>query len=366
MTRVASERRLTVETVPPSAPAASFAEDVRRGLTAQPKWLSCRFFYDREGSRLFERICDAARVLPDPRRGRDPDAARGRDRRGGAGGRHPGRARQRERGQDPPADRGPAAPAGDAPLRPDRHRPRRARGERPPAAGRVRGAGDPRPVRGVPRRAAPPRRPAPDGRARPAAADPVAGIERGQLRAARGRGLPRAGAGDDGAGRPAAARRRPAQGARRARAGLRRRRGRDRPLQQEPARPRQPGAGWPLRPARVRPPGGLRRGRRPGPDAPGEPARSGGADRSAGTPRPARGRRGHPHRGLLQVLPRRDPGAGGGGGPGGRAASGWTRAGASARASFRPAGDTGAPRPEDGRRRRRASTRSMRTESPPD
>ena len=58
MTHVALERRLTIELVPPSAPAASFAEDVRRGLTSQPKWLSCRFFYDRQGSRLFEQICD--------------------------------------------------------------------------------------------------------------------------------------------------------------------------------------------------------------------------------------------------------------------------------------------------------------------
>jgi L-histidine N-alpha-methyltransferase len=58
MTHVALERRLTIELVPPSRPAASFAEDVRRGLTSQPKWLSCRFFYDRQGSRLFEQICD--------------------------------------------------------------------------------------------------------------------------------------------------------------------------------------------------------------------------------------------------------------------------------------------------------------------
>jgi dimethylhistidine N-methyltransferase len=58
MTRVALEGRFTIELVPPSAPAASFAADVRRGLTSQPKWLSCRFFYDRQGSRLFEQICD--------------------------------------------------------------------------------------------------------------------------------------------------------------------------------------------------------------------------------------------------------------------------------------------------------------------
>jgi dimethylhistidine N-methyltransferase len=34
-----------------------FASDVRRGLTASRKRLSCRYFYDAEGSALFERIC---------------------------------------------------------------------------------------------------------------------------------------------------------------------------------------------------------------------------------------------------------------------------------------------------------------------
>ena len=37
--------------------AAAFARDVETGLTASPKRLSCRFFYDRAGSRLFELIC---------------------------------------------------------------------------------------------------------------------------------------------------------------------------------------------------------------------------------------------------------------------------------------------------------------------
>jgi dimethylhistidine N-methyltransferase len=39
-------------------PVADFAEDVSAGLTATPKHLSCRYFYDREGSRLFEAICE--------------------------------------------------------------------------------------------------------------------------------------------------------------------------------------------------------------------------------------------------------------------------------------------------------------------
>src|SRR5262245_13637761 len=39
-------------------PFAEFARDVAAGLTAQPKHLSCRYFYDREGSRLFAAICE--------------------------------------------------------------------------------------------------------------------------------------------------------------------------------------------------------------------------------------------------------------------------------------------------------------------
>jgi dimethylhistidine N-methyltransferase len=37
---------------------AAFARDVRAGLTATPKRLSCCYFYDREGSQLFEEICE--------------------------------------------------------------------------------------------------------------------------------------------------------------------------------------------------------------------------------------------------------------------------------------------------------------------
>src|SRR5262245_23780716 len=39
-------------------PRAEFANDAAAGLTAEPKHLSCRYFYDREGSRLFEAICE--------------------------------------------------------------------------------------------------------------------------------------------------------------------------------------------------------------------------------------------------------------------------------------------------------------------
>src|SRR5262245_10198877 len=37
---------------------AEFAKDVAAGLTAKPKHLSCRYFYDGEGSRLFAAICE--------------------------------------------------------------------------------------------------------------------------------------------------------------------------------------------------------------------------------------------------------------------------------------------------------------------
>jgi L-histidine Nalpha-methyltransferase len=36
---------------------ADFASDVRSGLLATPKQLLCKYFYDAEGARLFERIC---------------------------------------------------------------------------------------------------------------------------------------------------------------------------------------------------------------------------------------------------------------------------------------------------------------------
>jgi uncharacterized SAM-dependent methyltransferase len=36
----------------------AFAEDVRKGLSSNPKSLSSRYFYDDEGSQLFRRIMD--------------------------------------------------------------------------------------------------------------------------------------------------------------------------------------------------------------------------------------------------------------------------------------------------------------------
>jgi L-histidine N-alpha-methyltransferase len=44
--------------VAPRLKAAPFCAVVAEGLSTPRKWLPCRFFYDRTGSELFERICD--------------------------------------------------------------------------------------------------------------------------------------------------------------------------------------------------------------------------------------------------------------------------------------------------------------------
>lgn len=51
-----SDRFTLIETRSAGDPAA-FARDVEAGLTRSPKRLPCRYFYDREGSLLFEEIC---------------------------------------------------------------------------------------------------------------------------------------------------------------------------------------------------------------------------------------------------------------------------------------------------------------------
>lgn len=49
--------RLSIETVAREAARESFAEDVRRGLTREPKSLPPKYFYDELGSHLFDAIC---------------------------------------------------------------------------------------------------------------------------------------------------------------------------------------------------------------------------------------------------------------------------------------------------------------------
>ena len=57
----------------------------RRAGAAPLKELPPKYFYDERGSELFDRITDAARVLPDALRARDPQPPRARDRRADAG-----------------------------------------------------------------------------------------------------------------------------------------------------------------------------------------------------------------------------------------------------------------------------------------
>jgi L-histidine N-alpha-methyltransferase len=51
-------RRFKLIAMDAREPLAAFGRDVRAGLTRTPKRLSCAYFYDREGSRLFEQICE--------------------------------------------------------------------------------------------------------------------------------------------------------------------------------------------------------------------------------------------------------------------------------------------------------------------
>ena len=50
--------RLTVVTTEATSGTDQFAHDVKAGFSACPKSLPCRYFYDAQGSLLFEQICD--------------------------------------------------------------------------------------------------------------------------------------------------------------------------------------------------------------------------------------------------------------------------------------------------------------------
>jgi L-histidine N-alpha-methyltransferase len=64
MPEVGSSERLTLEGRPGSALREDFAEAVRAGLGQRPRSLPCRFFYDEQGSRLFEAITRLAEYYP--------------------------------------------------------------------------------------------------------------------------------------------------------------------------------------------------------------------------------------------------------------------------------------------------------------
>jgi len=51
------EDRLFIHNLVKLDPSAGFAEDVRKGLSSEPKCLSPKYFYDELGSRLFDAIC---------------------------------------------------------------------------------------------------------------------------------------------------------------------------------------------------------------------------------------------------------------------------------------------------------------------
>ncbi|HEX3672088.1 MAG TPA: L-histidine N(alpha)-methyltransferase [Candidatus Cybelea sp.] len=53
---IAAGDRFELVTVPQSRGVPSFAEDVARGLTSEPKRFSCKYFYDDVGSALFDTI----------------------------------------------------------------------------------------------------------------------------------------------------------------------------------------------------------------------------------------------------------------------------------------------------------------------
>lgn len=54
--------RLVVEVLPRRA--STLAHDVKVGLTATPKWLPSKYFYDEAGSLLFDRICETEEYYP--------------------------------------------------------------------------------------------------------------------------------------------------------------------------------------------------------------------------------------------------------------------------------------------------------------
>ena len=59
-----AHERLTLVDVGTDDATDDLADAVRSGLEATPKSLPCRFFYDEEGSRIFEEICETPEYYP--------------------------------------------------------------------------------------------------------------------------------------------------------------------------------------------------------------------------------------------------------------------------------------------------------------
>src|SRR4051812_6112485 len=57
MANTSTPERLQIAAFDTNGHLAAFARDVEAGLTAVPKHLPCCYFYDQQGSLLFEGIC---------------------------------------------------------------------------------------------------------------------------------------------------------------------------------------------------------------------------------------------------------------------------------------------------------------------
>ena len=64
MSAIDHEGRLTLLGSSTPDTRREFVDDVRRGLTSDPKRLPCRWLYDARGSQLFERICELPEYYP--------------------------------------------------------------------------------------------------------------------------------------------------------------------------------------------------------------------------------------------------------------------------------------------------------------
>src|SRR5581483_1852003 len=57
-------KKISVQPRTRAAEENSFLNDVIAGLSARPKWMAAKHFYDAEGSRLFERIMSLPEYYP--------------------------------------------------------------------------------------------------------------------------------------------------------------------------------------------------------------------------------------------------------------------------------------------------------------
>ena len=94
----------STSTSTPRTRRRALAEDVRTGLSATPKELPPKWFYDAQGSALFDKITRLPEYYPTEAERSILAEHAGRDRRA-LRCRHAGRARRRQRGQDPRAAR---------------------------------------------------------------------------------------------------------------------------------------------------------------------------------------------------------------------------------------------------------------------